>query len=288
MDNQVKVEISSHELAGQLGLTAIGPDIPITLISPLSDVREGTLCFSKAPLASGLGLPATVIVSAVEDIGSGSVILSANPRLDFARALVLIDSLSGFRRSEAEPQVHPTARIGRGTVLSPGVIIGAGTIIHSNVVIGRGVEIGERCVIKSGTVIGEDGFGFERNEDGIPIRLVHLGGVTIGDEVELGSLNTVCRGTLSSTVVENYVKTDDHVHIAHNCRVRRGALITACVELSGGVDVGENAWLGPNSSVMQKVRIGDGALVGIGSNVRKNVNPGVTVAGNPAKVLVRK
>ncbi len=88
--------------------------------------------------------------------------------------------------------------------------------------------------MKSGSVIGEMGFGFERDEAGIPLRMAHLESVEIGNRVEIGSLNTVCRGTLNSTVIEDDVKTDDHVHIAHNCRVRRGAMLTAAVVLSGG------------------------------------------------------
>lgn len=139
--------------------------------------------------------------------------------------------------------------------------------------------------MKSNTVIGEDGFGFVRDDDGTPLRMPHLGTVVIGDRVEIGSLNTICRATLGQTVVENDVKTDDHVHIAHNCIIRSGALITACAELSGGVIVGRNAWIGPNSSVIQKVEIGENSFVGIGSNVTKPVQRDATVAGNPARVL---
>lgn len=118
--------------------------------------------------------------------------------------------------------------------LNKGVVVGAETVIENNVVVGAGVEIGARCVVKSGAVIGEDGFGFERDELGRPIRLIHLGSVVIGDDVEIGSLATVCRGTLGNTVIEDFAKIDDHVHIAHNVVVRTAALITACAEVSGG------------------------------------------------------
>jgi UDP-3-O-[3-hydroxymyristoyl] glucosamine N-acyltransferase len=115
--------------------------------------------------------------------------------------------------------------------------------------------------------------------------MLHLGSVTIGNEVELGSLNTVCRGTLSNTIIEDHVKTDDHVHIAHNCTVRRAAMLTACVELSGSVDVGAFAWLGPNCSVNNGIKIGERAFVGIGSTVTKDIAGGQRVAGNPARTL---
>jgi UDP-3-O-[3-hydroxymyristoyl] glucosamine N-acyltransferase len=86
-------------------------------------------------------------------------------------------------------------------------------------------------------------------------------------------------------VIEDFVKTDDHVHIAHNVVVRRSTIITACAELSGGVNVGEEAWIGPNASVIQQRKIGDRALVGIAANVTKDVQDDTTVAGNPARPL---
>lgn len=190
-----------------------------------------------------------------------------------------------FFRHTVDPDVHPTARVGRGSVLSPGVKVGAGTVIQHNVVIGEGVTIGERCVIKSCAVIGEDGFGFERDETGMPVRLVHLGAVIVGNDVEIGSLTTVCRGTLGDTIIEDFAKIDDHVHIAHNVKVRRAAMVIACAEVSGGVEVAEQSWIGPNASVIQQVRIGEKAVVGIGANVIRDVEDGATVAGNPAKEI---
>jgi len=181
--------------------------------------------------------------------------------------------------------VDPSARIGQGVVLGNGVEIGRNTVIHHNVVIGDDVIIGDNCVIKSCAVIGEDGFGFERDEDGIPIRLVHLGRVIIGNDVEIGSLTTVCRGTLGDTIIHDHVKVDDHVHIAHNVVVHMGAMIIACAEVSGGVEIGAQAWVGPNSSVIQKLKIGEKSTVGIGANVIRAVEAGAVVAGNPARTL---
>ena len=104
------------------------------------------------------------------------------------------------------------------------------------------------------------------------LRFIHLGGVKIGNEVEIGALNSIARGTLNDTIIENGVKTDNLVHIAHNCYIGCNSLITACVELSGGVIVGKNVWIGPNSSVLEKIKIGDNAFIGIGSVVTKDVD----------------
>jgi UDP-3-O-[3-hydroxymyristoyl] glucosamine N-acyltransferase LpxD len=287
MDHQITLELTTSALADALGLQTVGPDLPILSIAPLSALIPGALCFSKQAIKEVLQKSVTVIVAQSDNLGSAAAILSNSPRLDFARALAWIDGQHGIARPTAPPVIHPTAKIGRGVVLGNGVTIGANTIIHHNVVIGDGVIVGERCVVKSCAVIGEDGFGFERDEQGLPVRLVHLGTVVIGNDVEIGSLTTVCRGTLGDTVIEDHAKIDDHVHIAHNVKVRRAAMIIACAEVSGGVEVGEQAWIGPNASVIQQVKIGPQSVIGIGANVIRSVESGATVAGNPAKVLGR-
>lgn len=286
MDNKVVIKISSHSVAKALGLDAVGVDVPITSVAPLSALSDESLSFCKNLSAGLWSKRATILCASADNIGLATAILSTNPRLDFARALNWINDNNGFARPDAAPLIHPSATVGNSVFIGNGAKIGAHTVIHHNVVIGSGVTIGDYCVVKSCAVIGEDGFGFERDGNGIPIRLVHLGGVQIGDHVEIGCHTTVCRGTLSDTVVENYVKVDDHVHIAHNVRLRRGAMVVACAEISGGVDVGEGAWIGPNASVIQQLKIGSGALVGIGANVIRDVDAGTTVAGNPAKVIV--
>jgi UDP-3-O-[3-hydroxymyristoyl] glucosamine N-acyltransferase len=90
---------------------------------------------------------------------------------------------------------------------------------------------------------------------------------------------------LQDTVIGNHVKIDDHVHIAHNCVISDNVIITACAELSGGVEVGRGAWIAPNCAVLQKTRIGDDAFVGIGAAVIQDVKASARVFGYPAKLL---
>ena len=113
----------------------------------------------------------------------------------------------------------------------------------------------------------------------------HIGNVVIQDNVEIGANNTVVRATLGSTLIEENTKTDDHVHIAHNCIVGRNCMITASAELSGSVRVGHDAWIGPNSSIMNKISLGNYSMIGLGSVVTKDIPDFSVFAGSPAKQL---
>jgi UDP-3-O-[3-hydroxymyristoyl] glucosamine N-acyltransferase len=97
----------------------------------------------------------------------------------------------------------------------------------------------------------------------------------------------VCRGTLGDTVLRDGCKVDDHVHIAHNVDVGEYAFVIACAEVSGGVRIGQRAWIAPNASILNQLTIGADAVVGLGGVVVKSVPDGTVVAGNPAKQLSR-
>jgi UDP-3-O-[3-hydroxymyristoyl] glucosamine N-acyltransferase len=166
--------------------------------------------------------------------------------------------------------------------------IGSGTQIHSNVVVTDGTFIGRDCVIKSNTTIGEEGFGFARDENGRPVHFPHIGGVRIGNRVVIGANCTVVRAALDMTIIEDDVKTDDHVHIAHNCHIGAGTLIAAGAVLSGNVTVGPESWISPNSTIIDYGKVGEKAFVGLGAVVIDPVPPGETVVGNPARILSKK
>ncbi len=213
----------------------------------------------------------------------------AKPRLEFAR------TVGRFFGTVVEPgvspsaSVDPTAEIGPGTAIQPGayvaaeVVIGESCLIGANAVLLPGTVVGDRTIIGPGTVIGHTGFGYERDHDGTPVPMPHSGGVRIGSLVEIGANACIDRGTLDDTVIESHVKTDNLVHIAHNCTVQEGAFVCAAATLSGGVRIGQRAWISPNATVMQKVSVGADAVVGLGSTVLQDVPDGVTVFGSPAR-----
>ena len=290
MGRELKRPVQAAWLAQQLGLCLQGPDRSIERIDTADAAGANSLCFAKNAVWVERAAAAAVVVREPGHFSAeiSTALVSSTPRLDFARILALLDAQIGFIWSDAAPEIHPTARIGQHVVLGPGVRIGANTQVGHHVVIGAEVEIGERCNIKSGAVIGEEGFGFERDANGAGVRLPHIGTVCIGNDVEVGSLTTVCRGTLSDTFLFDGAKIDDHVHIAHNIQVGEHAFVIACAEVSGGVRIGKRAWIAPSATILNQLTIGDDAVVGLGAVVVRNVEAGATVVGNPAKPLAPK
>lgn len=287
MRNRLESPVRASRLAAELGLPWEGDDVEIRTVAPLSSLVPHALTFAK--MAAPTALPAHVCVIAQTcPPGAAACIVSSHPRFDFVKALLALERLGPFERWTEPAEVDPSVVMGLNVSIGKGVVIGAGTRIEPNVTIADNTRIGRDCWLKSGCVIGEPGFGLERDVDGTPIRMLHLGGVVIGDRVEIGAVTTVCRGTLGPTVVEDDAKIDDHVHVAHNCHIGKKAFVIACAELSGGVVLGEAAWVGPNASVLEKVKIGDRAFVGLGAVVLRDVAADTTVVGNPARVLERK
>lgn len=284
MTGRLNRPIAVETLCRQLGLKQVGPAAEILELCALEALEAGRMSFVLRKKVPPAGCPRGIVFGSAELADAGlTVIATANARLDFIRAQHLLARDPGFAPWTEPPQIHHTATIGKNVAIEPGVVIGEGTRVGHNVVIHGGTRIGRFCDIKSGAVIGEAGFGFERDEEGLPLKMLHLGGVRIGDHVEVGSFSTVCRGGLGDTVLEDHVKLDDHVHVAHNCQVGTGTLITACAELSGSVTVGKNVWIAPNATVVQKISIGDEAFIGMAAVVLKPVPARTKVFGNPAR-----
>lgn len=263
-------------------------------VTTLDRPRRGYLAFvvgaeeTQRPALEKAAAAGTLLI-APEDCRSlypGCLLPAEHPRAAFAAALRALFPDYGRPCTVAvDPSaaVDPSVGLSVGVVIGPNTAVGADTVIHPNVVIGPNVTLGRRCVVKSGTVIGQPGFGVHRKADDRLEVMPHVGGVVIGDEVELGALNTVVSGTIHPTLVAEQVKTDDHVHIAHNCAVGPQTLITACAEISGSVAIGAGCWIGPNAAIRDGLSLGDRAFVGIGSVVVEDVPADTTVYGSPAR-----
>jgi UDP-3-O-[3-hydroxymyristoyl] glucosamine N-acyltransferase len=283
MSTALKQTISAGWLSERLGLPLIGPDREIRSVCALNVLADDSLSFVLPGKKVDQLNCGTVFARSEPGDNRVSIIGSEDPRLDFIRAQYLLEQTPGFARPSTPPEVHASVKLAPGAVIENGVFIGEGSRIGPNAVLRSGTRIGRFCDIKSGAVIGDSGFGFERDLRNRPLRMLHLGGVRIGDHVEVGALTTVVQGALEDTVLEDYVKINDHVHIAHNCHIGEATIIGGGAYLSGSIKVGKNCWISPNCSIRQKLTIGDEAIVGIGAVVVHDVEARSMVYGNPAK-----
>jgi UDP-3-O-[3-hydroxymyristoyl] glucosamine N-acyltransferase len=286
MGYELKAAMRSRRMAELLGLEHRGSPVEVLRICSLENAENSALLFVKHA-GQEPGCRNAVVIAPAETAlhASCAQLVSTRPRVDFIRALYLIEQSVGFAESTAETVIHPTAQVSPHATLANDVHIGANSVIEPHVYLHAGTRIGSNCLIRCGADIGGDGFGYERLEDGTPLKFVHLGAVRIGDHVEIGANTCVARGTLADTVIEDHAKIDNLVHIAHNCLIGRGAFVIAGAEVSGGVQIGPGAWIGPNAAVIQQVKIGAGATVGIGAVVTKDVPAQQTVAGSPAQEI---
>lgn len=150
------------------------------------------------------------------------------------------------------------------------------------------IEIGDNCKICDTVKIGNDGFGFEPDENGDLVFFPHFMGVKIGSNVRIGSYVCIDRGNLKDTIIEDGVKIDNLVHIAHNVKIGKNTMVVAGTVVCGSVEIGDNCFIGANSVIRQHLKIGNNVTIGMGSVVTKDIPDGETWAGNPAKKLEKK
>ncbi|MEK6555635.1 MAG: UDP-3-O-(3-hydroxymyristoyl)glucosamine N-acyltransferase [Bdellovibrionota bacterium] len=196
--------------------------------------------------------------------------------------------------------VHPTAQLGAGVILGPGVVIsegctiGAGTVIgansvvqhfttigenchiNPNVTIGHNVRIGHRCEFKSNSVIGSDGYGYAHDAKGNHYKIPHYGELIIEDDVHVGAVCAIDRGTYEPSVIGAGTKIDNHCHFGHNVRIGKNCLITAGFRSAGSATIGDNCIFGGASSVNGKINICSGVTIAPHSAVTNDITePGV-------------
>lgn len=191
--------------------------------------------------------------------------------------------------------VGPQAVIGAGASIGAGAVIGAGSVVEAGVTIGRdtrlaprvtvleGVRIGERCLIHSGAVIGADGFGFA-HEGGEWLKIPQLGGVVIGNDVEIGANTTIDRGAIEDTRIEDGVKIDNLVQIAHNVRIGEHTIMAGMSGVAGSTRVGKRCMIGGGAVVSNALDICDDVLLTFKSIVTRSISePGTYSGALPAE-----
>ena len=179
-------------------------------------------------------------------------------------------SVGAFACIGANAVIGEGARIAGHCVIGQGAVIGAGSRLSARVTIGDGCRIGERCIIHSGAVIGADGFGFAPH-DGRWVKIEQLGGVRIGNDVEIGANTCIDRGALEDTVIEDGVKLDNLVQIGHNVRVGEHSAIAGCAGVAGSAVIGAHCTVGGGAIVLGHLRLADGVHVSAASIVTRSL-----------------
>jgi UDP-3-O-[3-hydroxymyristoyl] glucosamine N-acyltransferase len=296
-------------LAGRLGCRLTGDgDMEIRGVAGMEHAGPGELTFLANPkYAPKVKDTQASAILAREPVPGMATLVSANPYLDFARALALF-----YQPPRPAPGIHPlafidpSAEIGLGASIGPFVSVGANTrigvnaVLHPHVTIYEGVTIGDdfvahahvsirefcrlgnRVVLQNGVVIGGDGFGFAKDAEGRHQKIVQSGIVVIEDDVEIQSLTSIDRAAMGETRIRRGARIDSLVQIGHACDVGEDTILCGQVGLAGSTVLKNNVLLAGQVGVAGHLTIHEGAILYAQSGVGHDVPAGSVIAGSPA------
>ncbi|HUJ40164.1 MAG TPA: UDP-3-O-(3-hydroxymyristoyl)glucosamine N-acyltransferase [Candidatus Acidoferrales bacterium] len=300
-----------REIAERLGCAVEGDgSVEISGVAGIEQAGPGMLTFLANPKYRRMAAATRAgAILAGRDAGrmAAPVLRSANPYLDFARAIELFHVAPRYA-----PGVHPTAvisanaRIGAQAHVGPccfvddgveigaravlhsfvsiyrGARIGDGFFAHSHAVVREGCRIGDRVILQNGVVVGADGFGFARRADGSWMKMLQTGPAVIEDDVEIQANACVDRATVGETRVRRGAKIDNLVQVGHASLVGENTLLCAQTGLAGTTHVGNGCILAGQVGAAGHLTIGDGAVITAQSGVPGDVPAGAQYSGYPA------
>jgi UDP-3-O-[3-hydroxymyristoyl] glucosamine N-acyltransferase len=290
-----------RDLAEHLGCRLLGDgSITVTSVSSLQSASSDSLVFVDDAQYLDAALRSSAAAVIAGDFASATtskpILISAQPRLTFAR------SARRLRDPDRNREIHPSAivpasaKIGKNVAIGPSAIlgehvkvgdettIGAGSVIGDNagdavggnavkigshcridpnVTIYPGTTLGDRVIVQAGAVLGSEGFGYVRDsETGRYEQSPQIGRLVIEDEVEIGANSTIDRGALDETRIRRGTKIDNLVHIGHNVQIGEDVVIAAQTGLSGSVTIEDNVVMGGQVGVGDHAHIEAGAMLG--------------------------
>ena len=309
------VTMTLGQLAEALGAELKGPEaLQITGLATLQEAGSGQLSFlaNKQYRKFLDDSSASAVLLKAEDAEgfAGNALIVPDPYLAYARISHLFDpkpkAVAGVHPSavvaedaqvDASASIGPFAVIESGARIGANVTVGAHCFVGARCVIGEGgwlaprvtlyhdVTIGKRVVIQSGAVIGGEGFGFA-NEKGIWRKIAQIGGVTLGDDVEIGVNTAVDRGALSDTRIGDGVKLDNQIQIAHNVQVGDHTAMAACVGISGSTRIGKHCMIAGGVGMVGHIDVCDNVFVsGMTMVTRSITEPGGYSSGTAMQPL---
>ena len=267
--------------------------------SSLGNYKEGSITWIKKSENIPSGLDTSIIKLAIvqkgEDVVTDNKIICNNSKKCFFSIIekLFINETREIESVGKGTYISPDVKLGKNVVighnctLDGNITIGENTRIYNNVSIINRVIIGKNCDIESNVNIGHDGFAFTENEHHEKPMIKHYGGVKIGDDVHIGGQCHIARGTIDDTVIEDGVRMDTLIHIAHNCRIGKNSVILAGSLIYGSVTLEENVQVS-SAIIRNQIRMKKNSFAGIGSVVLKDVEENTTVIGIPAKPMNNK
>jgi UDP-3-O-[3-hydroxymyristoyl] glucosamine N-acyltransferase len=282
------------QIASRLGGRVAGdPDVLIRQVGSLERAGPGQLSFLTDPKfrarLAGTRASAVVLSAEGEALTPLPRIVCDNPYAYFARVSQLFNpnttqAVGVHPAAIVSPGVKLGARVsvGAGCVVGEGVSIGDDSCLYPGVVVYAGCRIGARAIVHSGAVIGADGFGLAPDA-GRWVKIPQIGGVVIGDDVEIGANTTIDRGTLEDTVIEDGVKLDNQIHIGHNCRIGAHTAMAGCAAVAGSTTIGAHCAIGGSARVQGHLSICDHVTVSTCTVISSSIHkPGTYTGMYPA------
>jgi len=304
------------QLALRFGCELRGdPDVRVDHVGTLAGAGPGAITFLAItlyrPHLAKTRASAVVLDAASAADSPVAALVSSNPYATYARIATLLHAPddSGPQVGRIAPgavidpaaqigagvQIGPHAVIGPGCVLGEGTRIGPGCVLTANVRTGAncelrarvtlesGVHLGDRVLIHAGAVLGADGFGFARDRDGW-VKVPQLGGVRIGNDVEIGANTTIDRGAIEDTLIGDGVKIDNQVQIGHNVVVGEHTVMAAFVGISGSTRIGRRCMIGGSTGFVGHLEICDDVAFTGDSMIARSIDkPGIYSGGLPAE-----
>lgn len=305
------IQLALSALAEQFGLSLHGAgEMLVDGVATLENAASGQLSFLANPkYRSQLHSTGASAVVAAEDAVADApcaVLVSRNPYADFARIAALFEPLP-----ERPPGIHPSAvvaadaQVADTAHIGPFVVIGAGATVAAGAVVGTHCSIGEDChvgpgchlvarvtlvtrvrlgarvLIHPGAVLGAEGFGLAMDQ-GHWLKVPQLGGVLIGDDCEIGANTTIDRGALGDTVIEEDVRLDNQIQIAHNVRIGAHSAMAGCSAVAGSAKIGRYCLIGGGAGVLGHLEVCDRVTITAMSLVTHSIRePGEYSSGTP-------
>ena len=289
------------------------PSVQVEGIAPLNQAQGAELGFlAQRRYLKHLSETQALTLLVSEDLageaqGHPSRIVVKDPHAALPKLLAFF-----YPTQAPEPGIHPTAVLGKGvemgegitigpyavveegtvlgnrvrvgahSVLGAGCMVGDDSMIHPHVVLYPGTQLGARVILHAGVRLGVDGFGYLPVEGGIQ-KVPQVGGCVIEDDVEIGANTCVDRGSIGQTVIGEFSKLDNLVHLAHNVQVGRGVLLAGQNGVAGSARIGDGVMTGGQVGIGGHIEVGAGVRIAGQAGVIGDVPPGKTISGFPAR-----